>query len=149
VPSTVDRNDDERQLLLEQRNKLAREISSLQNGIRLRDVEIDNLHTKISSLGLCLCLLQVLNYGTHFIQERDHVIHHDGSAELVTRCSLLSGQQRSCDQLCQVIQEYQQRIALHSKYLTKSVYTRPSISPYIYMLCSFQGFMCMQSILSS
>lgn len=60
MPSTVDRNDDERQLLLEQRNKLARELSSFQNGIRLRNVEIDNLHTKISSLGLCLL------YATYF-----------------------------------------------------------------------------------
>ncbi|XP_065919716.1 HAUS augmin-like complex subunit 5 isoform X2 [Dysidea avara] len=100
VPLAVDRNDDERQLLLEQRNKLARELGSLQNGIRLRDAEIDHLHAKISSL------------------ERDHVIHHDGGAELMTRCSLLSGQQRSCDQLCQVIQEYQQRITLHNKFLT-------------------------------
>ena len=64
MPLAVDRNDDERQLLLEQRNKLARELSSLHNGIRLRDVEIDNLHTKISSLGLCLCLCMphILNF---------------------------------------------------------------------------------------
>ena len=45
------KKDSEWQSLMEQRNKLARERTALQNGIRLKNAEIDDVHAKLLSLG--------------------------------------------------------------------------------------------------
>ena len=51
LPVAVKQRSDEWQSLVEQRNKLARERAALQNGIRLKNNEIDDIHAKLSSLG--------------------------------------------------------------------------------------------------
>ena len=51
LPVAVKQRSDEWQFLVEQRNKLARERAALQNGIRLKNNEIDDIHAKLSSLG--------------------------------------------------------------------------------------------------
>ena len=52
--------------------------------------------------------------------EQEHGVTQDASVELVTRCSLLSGHMTSCDQWCQVVKEYQQRVKTHCDYLARS-----------------------------
>ena len=69
-----------------------------------------------------VCLTYVLlcmHVCTHFPLEQDHEISQDASVELITRCSLLSSHVTSCDQWCQVIKEYQQRVKAHYDYLAR------------------------------
>lgn len=54
LPVTLKQRSDEWQSLVERRNKLTRERAALQNGIKLKNNEIDDIHAKLSSLGFCL-----------------------------------------------------------------------------------------------
>ena len=51
LPVALKQRSEEWRSLVEQRNKLARERAALQNGIRLKNDEIDDIHAKLSSLG--------------------------------------------------------------------------------------------------
>lgn len=123
------KKDDKWKALMDQRNKLAREHAALQNGIRLKDAEIDGVHAKLSSLGkivylsACLCMVYtcMVDDISLLFPEQDQDVSRDASIELVTRCSLLSSHMTSCSQWYQVINEYQQRVKAHYEYLARSV----------------------------
>ena len=50
-PVALKQKDDEWRSLVEQRNKLARERAAVQNGIRIKNAGIDDIHAKLLSLG--------------------------------------------------------------------------------------------------
>ena len=65
LPVALKQRNNEWQSLVEQRNKLARERAALQNGIRLKNTEIDDIHAKLSSLGVRVCACACTHWCYH------------------------------------------------------------------------------------